>query len=101
MSIQVANRCELSARELLLERQREQWKAAAPAWVLRLADSTDFRQGTTAERAMLASNLLYAHDPAADTPELVRLLRTAAAALLPPDGQSAADRAAAAGHHPG
>jgi len=87
--------------ELLLERQREQWEAAVPAWALRLADSTDFQQGTTAERAMLASNLLYAHDPAADTPELVRLLRTAAAALLPSDGQSAADRAAAAGHHPG
>ncbi|MEU9240872.1 hypothetical protein [Streptomyces sp. NPDC048385] len=87
--------------ELLLERQREQWKAAVPAWAPRLADLTDFRQGTTAERAMLASNLLYAHDPAADTAELVRLLRTAAAALLPSDGQRAADGAAAAGHHPG
>ncbi|WP_234538361.1 hypothetical protein [Streptomyces shenzhenensis] len=87
--------------ELLLERQREQWKAAVPAWAAGLADSADFQQGTTAERAMLASNLLYAHDPAADTPELVRLLRTAAAALLPSDDQSAADRAAAAGHQPG
>ncbi|MFE5401580.1 hypothetical protein ACFQ9Z_09265 [Streptomyces sp. NPDC056580] len=87
--------------ELLLERQREQWKAAVPAWAARLAVSADFQQGTTAERAMHASNLLYAHDPAADTPELVRLLRTAAAALLPSDGQRAADRAAAAGHHPG
>ncbi|MEU6367448.1 hypothetical protein ABZ876_17350 [Streptomyces sp. NPDC046931] len=87
--------------ELLIERQREQWKAAVPAWAARLAVSADFQQGTTAERAMLASNLLYAHDPAADTPELVRLLRTAAAALLPSDGQRAADGTAAAGHHPG
>jgi hypothetical protein len=87
--------------ELLLERQREQWKAAVPVWATRLGDSADFRQGTTAERAMLASNLLYAHDPAADTPELVRLLRTAAAALLSSDDQSATDKAAAAGHYPG
>ncbi|MGY4924893.1 hypothetical protein [Streptomyces sp. 900105755] len=87
--------------ELALEQQRVQWRAAVPAWAERLAGSADFLQGTTAERAMLASNLLYAHDPAADTPELVRLLRTAAAALLPCDGQRAADGTAASGHHPG
>jgi hypothetical protein len=84
--------------ELLLEQQREQWKATVPIWATRLADSADFRQGTTAERAMLASNLLYAHHPAADTPELVRLLRTAAAALVSSDDRHATDRA---GHHPG
>jgi len=87
--------------DLLLDRQREQWKTAIPAWAARLAATADFQQGTTAERAMLASNLLYAHNPAADTPELVRMLRTAAAALLPSDNSSAADRAATAGHRPG
>jgi hypothetical protein len=68
--------------ELLVERRREQWRAVIPDWAERLAASSDFRQGSTAERAMLASNLLYAQHPEADTPELVRLLRTAACDLL-------------------
>ncbi|MFF3467458.1 hypothetical protein [Streptomyces sp. NPDC002619] len=68
--------------DILLERQRAQWQTAVPAWAARLAASPDFQEGTTAERAMLASNLLYAHHPMADTPDLVRLLRTAAADLL-------------------
>ncbi|MGW5433337.1 hypothetical protein ACWET9_40135 [Streptomyces sp. NPDC004059] len=68
--------------DILLERQRAQWQAAIPAWAAQLATSPDFQQGTTAQRAMLASNLLYAHHPMADTPDLVRLLRTAAADLL-------------------
>jgi hypothetical protein len=68
--------------EVLLERRRAQWRTVVPEWAVRLAASADFRQGSTAERAMLASNLLYAHDPEADTPELVRLLRTEATDLL-------------------
>lgn len=68
--------------ELLVERRREQWRAVVPDWAVRLAASSDFQQGSTAERAMLASNLLYAQHPEADTPELVRLLRTAACDLL-------------------
>ncbi|MEU6551669.1 hypothetical protein ABZ915_15505 [Streptomyces sp. NPDC046915] len=68
--------------DLLVERRRTRWRADVPAWAARLAASADFQRGTTAERAMLASNLLYAHHPEADTPELVRLLRTAAADLL-------------------
>ncbi|MFD7704474.1 hypothetical protein [Streptomyces caelestis] len=67
---------------VLLERQRAQWRTAVPAWAARLAASEDFRRSTVAERAALASNLLYTHDPSADTPELVRLLRTAATDLL-------------------
>ncbi|MEU1595117.1 hypothetical protein ABZ468_20125 [Streptomyces sp. NPDC005708] len=68
--------------DILLERQRAQWQTVIPAWAAQLAASPGFQQGTTAERAMLASNLLYAHHPSADTPELVRLLRTAAVDLL-------------------
>lgn len=68
--------------DILLERQRAQWQTAIPAWAAQLATSPAFQQGTTAQRAMLATNLLYAHHPMADTPELVRLLRTAAADLL-------------------
>lgn len=67
---------------LLLERQCAEWRTEIPAWAARLAASADFRAGTTAERAMRASNFLHAHDPAADTSELVQLLHTAAAALL-------------------
>ncbi|MGW9032060.1 hypothetical protein ACWGQ5_50355 [Streptomyces sp. NPDC055722] len=68
--------------DVLAERQQAQWRAAIPIWATHLAERPDFQQATTAQRAMLASNLLYAHDPLADTPELVRLLRNAAAELL-------------------
>jgi hypothetical protein len=67
---------------LLLERQRAEWRTEVPAWAVRLAASPDFRRGTTAKRAVLASNLLYAHNPAAGTSELVRLLHSTTTALL-------------------
>ncbi|MEU0037601.1 hypothetical protein [Streptomyces sp. NPDC006333] len=56
--------------DILLQRQRAQWQAAIPAGAAQLATSPGFQQGTTAQRAMLASNLLYAHHPMADTPDL-------------------------------
>ncbi|MER6274011.1 hypothetical protein [Streptomyces sp900105755] len=68
--------------DIIGEHQRTQWQAAIPTWAAQLAASAAFQQGTTAERAMLASNLLYTHHPSADTPELVRSLRNAAADLL-------------------
>lgn len=67
------------------QRQRQQqaeWRAAIPTWAVQLVALPGYQQATTAERAMLASNLLYAHDPSADIPELVRLLRDAAADFL-------------------
>ncbi|MFE5191597.1 hypothetical protein [Streptomyces sp. NPDC056628] len=68
--------------DIIGERQQTQWQAAIPTWAAQLAGSGEFQHGTTAERAMLASNLLYTHHPSADIPELVRLLRNAAADLL-------------------
>ncbi|MFD0208823.1 hypothetical protein ACFVH9_06770 [Streptomyces hirsutus] len=76
------SRARTERADIVLERQQAQWQTAVPDWAARLASSEDFRSGTTAERAALASNFLYAHSPSADTPELVRLLRSAAADLL-------------------
>jgi hypothetical protein len=67
---------------IIAERQQAQLSAAIPIWAAQLAALPDFQRATTAQRAMLASNLIYAHNPSAETPELVRLLRHAAADLL-------------------
>jgi hypothetical protein len=69
--------------DILAQRQQEALRAAIPTWAAQLAAMPDFQAATTeAQRAMLASNFLHAHNPSGDPPELVRLLRQAAADLL-------------------
>ncbi|MGW4567975.1 hypothetical protein ACWEN3_38230 [Streptomyces sp. NPDC004561] len=75
-------RAKAGRADIIGERQQTRWRETIPTWAAQLAASTAFQQGTTAERAMLASNLLHHHHPSADTPELVRMLRNAAADLL-------------------